>query len=242
MRTTQNQRKYIGADLETMSVAVNYYNWLIQEFGPYIGKKTLEVGAGSGTFSNYLLHSGRIQELYTVEPSTEMFDQQKNELKSLPSTTLISKCGFLNEVQNELPKDFDTIFYINVLEHVEKDLEELKLINGLMKHGAYVCIYVPALQFLYGEFDRKVGHYRRYSKETLGNILKASGFEIIKLNYSDIFGILPWLINFRLLKKGDLSTKSVQIYDRLVIPVVKNMEKLIKPPFGKNLWAIGRKS
>lgn len=239
MKTNKNQRKYIADDLDSMANAVNYYSWLIDIFGDYIDGHVLEVGAGSGTFSKFLLDKSKCQKLSTVEPAKEVFELQKSNLSEYSNVN--HHHGFLNEVKDKFEEKFNSVVYINVLEHVEDDFKEMEHCADVLEPGGHACIYVPAMQSIYGEFDKKVGHYRRYSKSRLKEVLENAGFELKSLNYSDVFGILPWLLNFRILKKEDLSHGSVKFYDKFMVPIIKFIESLMHPPIGKNLWAVAQK-
>ncbi len=239
MKITDDKKNYIGRDLEAMASAKNYYNWIISEFGPYLKGNVAEVGAGAGTFTKYIL-SKDIDSLIAVEPSEEMFPILRERMKDEGKVRVHN--GFFSEAVQDKPESLNTAVYINVMEHVEHDLDELKAVHKALKPGGHVCIYVPALPWLYGTFDEQVGHYRRYTKKDLREKLEAAGFEVKMLHYSDWIGILPWLVSFRILKKKDLAPGQVSIYDKLIIPLIRFQERFIKPPIGKNIWAVGKKA
>ena len=129
---------------------------------------------------------------------------------------------------------------MNVLEHVENDRQELALARDVLTHGGHLCIFVPALPFLFSEYDASVGHYRRYTKRRLAMLMRDAGLEIVKLHYFDIVGILPWLLFMKFLRKP-LTSGSARLYDRLIVPPMRRIESLITPPVGKNLIVVGRK-
>ena len=135
----------------------------------------------------------------------------------------------------------DSIIYINVLEHIEDDRHELSLIHGALKEGGKCILFVPALQALYGNFDRKLGHYRRYAKADLEQKCVEAGFKIRKSTYFDFAGVLPWFVKYRLLKSEDIGGGAVELYDRLVVPVFKRIEAVVRVPIGKNILLIGEK-
>lgn len=237
MKTNDDTRHYEGNDLESMASAVNYYQWMLEEFRPFIKGTVLEVGAGSGNFTKYLLKA-KPKRLITYEP-TGMAEKLKKNLKRYKNVEVVH--DFFRGKPKSLQGKTDAIFYINVLEHVEKDEAELKMVYDTLRPGGYLCIYVPALNGLLGSFDEQVGHYRRYSKPELQQKLEACGFAIERLHYSDIYGIVPWYVNFKLLKSKKLNQSTVAMYDKVAIPVIKFQERIFKPPVGKNLWAIARK-
>ena len=100
--------------------------------------------------------------------------------------------GVADEIKAEQPPD--TIIYINVLEHIEDDLTELETVHKTLMPGGRVCIFVPALPILYSEFDKNIGHFRRYRKNDLIEKCEKAGFEIILSRNFD-FLEFPWVIN-----------------------------------------------
>ena len=102
-------------------------------------------------------------------------------------------------------------------------------------------IFVPALMALYGKFDRKIGHFRRYSKKELEEKCKSAGFTIVISRYFDFAGIVPWFVKYKILRSDSLSSGAVKLYDWLVIPFVKRFESVVKVPLGKNVVMVVRK-
>jgi SAM-dependent methyltransferase len=135
---------------------------------------------------------------------------------------------------------FDSVVYVNVLEHIEDDRAELALAHRALRPGGHLLVYVPALSFLYSDLDRSVGHFRRYQKKQLVGLARQSGFTVVSARYFDMLGILPWFVVYVLLKKT-IRPGDVSLYDRLVVPVMRSLEGIIAPPIGKNLLLIGRK-
>lgn len=237
MLTTDDQTIYIGDDLEDMSSAVNYYDWILEKFRPYVGKRIVEVGAGSGTVSKKLIEKFNPESFVGIEPSPEVHARLAQNLKDYSNTKTIG--NFLPKVKDQLDRP-DTFFYINVMEHVERDQEEVQTVFDTLPSGGHMLVFVPALQAIYGEFDRKVGHYRRYHKGQLKKLFDNVGFEIRELHYVDMLGIIPWFILFKVLKKEDLGGNA-GLYDKLAMPIISRLENIVHPPIGKNLFLVARK-
>ena len=233
---------YIGKDLEAMSLAVNYYKWVLDEFRPFFGKRFVEVGAGTGSFSKLLLQE-KPENLNFVEPS-EMFEILKTNVALIKTET---KIEFHQSVFGDMRREMengnkpDSIIYVNVLEHIEDDRNELKMIYETLEKGGKCFIFVPALQSLYGEFDRKIGHFRRYTKKEIEEKCKAAGFRIIKSKYFDLVGILPYWIKYKLLKSDSLESSAVTLYDKIAVPVIRRFETILPMPIGKNILLIAEK-
>lgn len=225
---------YAGKDLEAMSFAVNYHKWIFEKFRPFLGRSIVEVGAGTGDFSILLLEE-RPEALALVEPS-EMFTYLSQNITSDSVLVRFYKNIFADvfkEIsQSQQP---DTVLYINVLEHIENDVNELSLIYECLEPGGKVLIFVPALPQLYGEFDRQIGHFRRYLKKDLIEKAETAGFTILKANYFDFVGMIPWFIKYKVFKSDSLDSGLIKLYDKIAVPLNKAMESLVAPPIGKNL-------
>ena len=218
-----------------MSFANNYHRWLIAEFFPYIRGSVAEVGAGVGNVSRLILEAN-IRGLMAFEPSGNMYPLLKEALKTDIRAKPVN--GFFGKEQAS--ECFDSVLYVNVLEHIEDDASELASVRVALAQEGHLLIFVPALPWLYSELDKQVGHFRRYTKKNLVNLVQRAGFSVVKVRYFDVAGIIPWYINFTLLK-NTISGGSVSLYDRLVVPVMRVFEGLVPPPIGKNVLLVARK-
>ena len=226
--------QYHGRDLEAMSFAPRYQQWILDSISPYLGTKVLEVGAGSGNFTRLLLNKPGL-ELTAIEPSANMYPMLA-EVQTI-NTGLCTANAPLAALASEMQGKFDSVLYINVLEHIENDALELSLACQVLKPGGKLIVFVPALAFLFSHFDTLIGHYRRYHRPALADLTVAAGFAIDRLHYFDIAGILPWYINFTLMKNAGIPG-SVAVYDSMVVPVMRRLEAVVRPPVGKNLLLI----
>lgn len=233
---------YPGKDLESMSFAVNYHKWVLDEFRPYLGKRVVEVGAGTGSFSSMILGEAP-EKLSLVEPS-EMFAELVETVKDKQGDTTVElHHGIFEDVVGDIVSvgEIDSIFYVNVLEHIENDVAELSIIYNSLIKGGRCFIFVPALMLLYSEFDRSIGHFRRYSKTEIEEKLKQTGFLVKKSKYFDVLGILPWYVKYRLFRSISLNSGAVSAYDHVGVPITRFIEQIIPPFIGKSILIIGEK-
>jgi len=234
---------YAGKDLEAMSFAVNYHRWILSIFDPFLGRRIVEVGAGTGSFSELLLER-QLEALSLVEPSTEMYQQLCGRMDHLkPGLAVKTYNGIFQQVatQIRLSERPDSIIYVNVLEHIEDDVAELGIIHDALESGGRLFIFVPALQWLHGSFDRQLNHFRRYSKTEIETKCANAGFRMITSRYFDLVGVLPWWVKYRLLQSNTMEEGAVRFYDRRVVPIVKSLESRLTPPLGKNVLLIAEK-
>lgn len=230
---------YFGRDLKAMSFAVNYHNWIINEFSPYFGANVAEVGAGTGNFTELLIAANaNIKRLVAFEPSTNMYPVIEERFAGVKYVETVN-CYFGSKYNNP-NNDFDSVVYINVLEHIKDDEKELSHVYRSLKSGGHALIFVPALSWLYSDLDKELGHYRRYNKQRLIRLVQSMGFNIVKAKYFDFAGIIPWYVVFVLLK-GSIAGSSVSLYDKIVVQTMRQIERIITPPIGKNLLLVGKK-
>lgn len=234
--------EYIGKDLEAMDFAVNYHRWILALMKPFLGKHLVEVGAGTGAFSELLLETAP-QTLSLIEPSAMFDNLQANVAEHDSATKIRTFPNIFAEVAGKIEEEQspDSIIYINVLEHIEDDRLELEIIHRTLREKGRVFIFVPALPLLYSEFDKQIGHFRRYQKGELTKKLRDAGFQILRSRYFDAAGIFPWLIKYRLLKSLTMESGAVHLYDKLIVPVAKPLESLLPLPLGKNLLFVAEK-
>lgn len=234
---------YVGKDLEAMSFAINYHRWILSIFEPYLGARLVEVGAGTGLFSELLLER-RLESLSLVEPSTAMYQQLCRRMEELkPPITVKTYNGVFESVAEQIRsvQRPDAIVYVNVLEHIPDDVHELNVIHRVLDTGGRLFVFVPALSWLHGSMDRQLGHFRRYTRAELEQKCAAAGFRVIASRYFDVLGVLPWWIKYRLMRSSQMEPGQVRFYDRRVVPVARMFESNVAPPIGKNLLLIGEK-
>jgi SAM-dependent methyltransferase len=136
---------------------------------------------------------------------------------------------------------FDTAVMLNVLEHIDGDVEVLGEIHDRLAPGGALCIWVPAFPMLYGRFDRRVGHHRRYRRPDLVARARRAGFDIVEARYANLPGFFAWLLIVRVLGWSPTSGGMSDLYDRFVVPAMRAVERHVRPPFGQSLLVVARK-
>lgn len=196
-----------------------------------------EVGAGSGNISEIILKK-ELYILYCFEPARNIYTELENKFKNNNKVVTINDT--LKSQKHKYEKYFDTLLYVNVLEHINDDKNEIEMCHEVLRPGGFLCIFVPALKILFSKLDIQLGHYRRYSKKSLLKLLNSTKFELIKIKYFDFIGIFPWFIYYKLLKKT-IKSGNVNTYDKLIIPLERKIENIFPPFIGKNLILVVQK-
>jgi SAM-dependent methyltransferase len=237
----RNIEHYSGEELEVLAETFRYQEWIADQFHPYLRGRVMEIGAGVGTMAKRWLTFAK--ELHLVEPARNLFPVLQGNFHCCPNVSLHH--GALEEVLAEdsglASQVFDAVIMINVLEHIEDDRHILNVVHQMLIPDGNLLIFVPAMPALYGSLDREFGHYRRYTKEGLASVCQEAGYEIIRIRYFDALGIFPWWFINRVLCSSDINPSMARIYDRFVVPLMRYVEKVLPPPFGKNLVLVGRK-
>jgi 2-polyprenyl-3-methyl-5-hydroxy-6-metoxy-1,4-benzoquinol methylase len=236
-RLTQTGEQYAADDLETMREAKRYAAHLFQLFRPYIGARVLEVGCGIGTMSRRLTEVADV--VLGIEPNAHCAGLVREEMRDEPKFSLqtchLEEC----DLAALTAQRFDTVFCINVLEHIDDDLGALRTFGRVLAPGGRVLIWVPAVQAAYGPLDAELGHHRRYSKASLGRVFTDAGLELQTLRYSNPIGLVGWMFNSHVLKTKAHSLSQVRVFDSLIAPWALPLERLVPPPIGLSLIAVG---
>ncbi len=230
--------KYIGDELTIFKDAVNWKKYWYNSISKYISGDVLEVGAGIGINTNLILQNHPdVRSIVSIEPDKSLADQILSNL-----TVDNSKVTVLNQYLHDLPTDkrFDTIIYIDVIEHIEDDSGELNKAKLYLKEGGLLIILVPAYNFLFSPFDEAIGHYRRYNKKMLVNAIPDE-LSKLKLFYLDSLGVCASLVNKFVLKQSYPTKKQILKYDRMIVPISKILDRLVFNSLGKSLVGIWKK-
>ena len=238
-RFTQTQKQYAADDLETMSEAKRYQSHVFELLRPHVGRNVLEVGCGIGTTSLRLAEIA--ERLVCIEPNLNCVSRARAALDGHPKISLkichLEECDPADMVRER----FDTIVCVNVLEHIEDDVHALRLFRDLVAPaGGKVLIFVPAVQAAYGPLDAALGHHRRYSKTTLRRAFETAGLDLVTLRYTNPIGLIGWMYNAHISGTTEHTSGQVRLFEQFVAPWALPLDRLVAPPLGLSLFAVGR--
>jgi hypothetical protein len=128
---------------------------------------------------------------------------------------------------------FNMIYYIDVLEHIENDSEELNRIATHLTPGGLLFVLVPAHSLLFSTFDKSVGHFRRYDKKSFRKIVPKE-LIITEMRYLDSLGAVGSVIN-KIIGKGNVTLQKVVFWDRYIVPLSRVIDPLLRYRLGKSL-------
>lgn len=220
--------------LESMSQAVWYNHWTLQKFEQNLKGNILEVGCGIGNFTNTLARFGRIWAF-------DINNEHVKQTEKLVDGEI--RVGF-GDIENGKyffkDQKFDTIVCLNVLEHIKDDSAALNNLFKLLKKEGRLILLVPSHQFLFGEIDKSIGHFRRYAKSQIVSKLEQTGFKIVSLRSLNFLGALGWFIAGKVLRLNTVGDTNVKIFN-LIAPFILPLEDLFEPPIGTSILIIAKK-
>jgi SAM-dependent methyltransferase len=215
-----NQRRYKAFQLELMR--------------PYFGTSLLEVGAGLGEFAAQV--SGLERHVVTdVDAGAVASMAARFADRPTVEARVLDLAG---DLEAQVGESVATVLAINVLEHIEDDAEALRRMAALTAPGGRVVIWVPGYQQLYGEFDRAVGHVRRYTPATLRDAFERAGLTPVEVKPVNLLGGIAWWLTVRRGGVGKQKPRLVRVYDRFVVPTTRILERRVTPPFGQSVLGV----
>jgi len=226
---------YVGSELDVFAEARNWKKYYGAAVKPYLRGVVVEVGAGIGATTSALCDG--TQDLWLcLEPDLALLARAKGR-RDLPAC-----CRFAAGSSSALaPRArVNAILYIDVLEHIERDGDELRRVLPALAPGGHVLVVAPAHQYLYTPFDAAIGHHRRYDCASLRAVVP-DGFEIIRLCYLDSIGFFASLANRLLLREAHPSYAQIRFWDRVLVPPSRIFDPLLGHRFGKSVLGVFRR-
>lgn len=232
--------QYPGNELELFSAAINWKQYIRRQTIEFIRGDVLEVGAGIGT-TTLVLHDAETTSWTCLEPDPVLAGRIEPAVRQLINKGGESPKVTLGTLSSLDPHQlFDTLIYIDVLEHIEDDRGELEVAAARLRPGGRIVVLVPAHQSLYTPFDRAIGHYRRYDRKSL-QVHAPTRCSLRTLRYLDCVGVMASLGNRLLLRQPIPTQAQIALWDRFMVPLSKLVDPLLGYTVGKSLLAVWQK-
>jgi SAM-dependent methyltransferase len=188
-----------GKDNESISYPQEMYELKSAEDGFWVNQRArhiidtcrafeisqfVEVGAGTGSVCIPLTRSG--VSVTAIEPIYAGAKIIASEIESAICSTL-EQANFPSEC-------ISNVGIFDVLEHIEKTSEILSEIKRILVPGGHLIVTVPCGNWLWGDIDESLGHFRRYSMKQLKKELNNAGFLEVKTQYLFLSLVFPALL------------------------------------------------
>lgn len=218
-------------ELEALSQTPVATGVIADSIGLHLGERVLEVGAGLGMITRELVKRGH--EVTSLEPDSHLFPRLV-----AAGTGARTVHGTIADLDDG--SVFDSVLYVNVLEHIRDDVAELRTAAARLAPGGNIVVFVPAGPSLYGTMDEVSGHHRRYRRRELAAVFGDAGLDVDHMTGFDAVGVVPYWSMYRLLRRRKLGGASVGVYDRVIIPLSVGVARLVRGRGpAKNLVAVG---
>ncbi len=232
-----NQR-YGEEILSDLSSARRFNAWMVDSLNEDLGDNIIEIGSGIGNISSLLPKKERLTvtdyENRYLEILHESFDD--NDLVDVEKYDVTSA----QDTQRLKERGADTVVCLNVLEHIEDDTAALENMKDLLKAGGKMVLLVPQYEKLYGTYDKKLGHYRRYNKKDVFRKLRSVGLKPVRSRNFNALAIAGWWVNSCLLKREHMGRWQIKLFD-MMVPVLKILESVLPLP-GLSMIVIAEKN
>jgi hypothetical protein len=235
------KHQYLGSELDLFAMAYNWKVYIRHEISHYIRGHVLEVGTGLGETTKALIN-GHEDSWTCLEPDRSLAERIAITLVN----NVRGQCDEPRVIVGDIDhpacnRKYDTILYIDVLEHIENDeLELIKAARKLEKNGCLVVL-APAYQSLYSPFDAKIGHFRRYHRKGL-TAIRPADTKLLRVRYLDSVGCLASLGNKIILRAGMPTKNQIILWDRWMIPLSRIFDSAFGYKIGKSIYIVWQKA
>jgi 2-polyprenyl-3-methyl-5-hydroxy-6-metoxy-1,4-benzoquinol methylase len=216
--------------LARLNRAPRFTKWMADTIRPYLGERVLEIGAGIGNLTSNLVPR-------TVYWASDINPHYLDRLRKLQLTRPYLRVQFTDATAGETyPQElFDSVICLNVVEHLEDDVNALRNIRASLQKNGRAIVLVPNGPGLYGSLDRVLGHYRRYTKKRLTDVAERAGFRVEKVLKFNRIGAPGWWLNGRLLRKETFGFWQIKVLNT-ILPVIRPIDRFL--PFPHLSWIV----
>jgi SAM-dependent methyltransferase len=233
MRAVEGGATIHTLGLEDLATAHRYRRYLHSLLAPYLGPSVLEVGAGLGDFSAQLLDRDRLVVNENDPICVRALDERFGDcpgIEVLPADVL--------KLKVEPP--VDSVVALNVLERMDDDVAALRSMARSAMPGGRVLLVVPAYPSLAGAYDDALGHLRRYTPASLRGAVEAAGLVPEVVRPVNLLGGLAWWAAVRVGRQARPTPFLVRLYDRVVVPAERALERRVQPRFGQSILCVAQ--
>jgi SAM-dependent methyltransferase len=216
------------------TAAPRYRQWEYDLVAPFLGRSVLEIGSGMGHFAAKLAESG-LERLVLSDADQGCLERLRRTYAGRADVEVV-EVALPGRVR--IGEPVETVVAMNVLEHIEDDSQALRDLAAVVRPGGRIVLWVPAYMQLYGDFDRKIGHFRRYTPATIRSAVERAGLRTRVAHPVNLLGGVAWWLAVRRGGAGTPDRRLVWLYDNVVVPTSRLLEKAIRPPFGQSVLCV----
>ncbi|MBN2775789.1 MAG: methyltransferase domain-containing protein [Prolixibacteraceae bacterium] len=228
--------------LDSISKADRFNEWMFKTISADTNGEILEIGSGIGNISNFFVGNGF--QISVSDMRAEYCEYLKKKFTGVNNFRNVYQIDIVDPEFDRkhaaLFGKFDSVFALNIIEHVEDDGQALKNCLKLLKPEGNLVILVPAFKFLFNDFDKGLGHYRRYTKKSLMNLFNENKIPVVRSLYFNFAGIMGWWFSGKILQKKEIPSGQMKLYNKLVW-IFKIIDLFTRPFMGLSVIISGKK-
>ena len=228
----------IGDSLKMIESLDAYNRWVFDLLKPHVSGRVLEVGCGTGNITKFI--AKQAEQVVGIDPVGRFIQRFQARFVGNESVTAHQYTLDAMPKPEAQAEQFDAAVSCNVFEHIEDHVTALKQVADQLKPGGKAVIFVPAGPIAFGKLDRELGHYRRYTIDSLFEAMEDAGLEWVDGRYSNMVGLFGWWLNSVILRKTHVPGDQAKWFNKLV-PVLSRIERWFNPPFGQSVVGVARK-
>ena len=228
--------------LDSIAEADKFNEWMYKTISKQTFGEILEIGSGIGNISNYFVNNNQNISVSDMrEEYCKILNDKfsgKNNFRNVYQIDIVD--SEFDTKHSNLFGTFDSVFALNIIEHVEDDNKAIENCLKLLKENGQLVILVPAFMYLFNSFDKGLGHFRRYNRKHLEGLFKANNIEIKYSRYFNFAGTLGWWFSGNVLKKKNIPSGQMKLYNSLVW-IFKIIDLFTNRFVGLSVIATGKK-
>lgn len=221
--------------LVALAECANHRKWFADFAKPYLGEHPVEIGSGLGDYA--LQWIPLVEKFTATDADPALLGELKKQMAAHPNVEVRQIL-----LPTEERADHSCLICYNVLEHIDDHVAALQSMARLVRPDGHIVLVCPAFPFAMSPVDIATGHVRRYTKRTMREAVTAAGLDVVDIRYANSLGLICYYAFTSLLRKQPSTGRTMTFYDRLVVPLVRGIERAMggRPPFGQSVVAVAR--
>jgi glycosyltransferase involved in cell wall biosynthesis len=217
---------YGSAILARLGRAPKFNAWMADIVRPWCGQRVLEIGGGTGALTLQLVP----RWMFVASDINPLYLRRLEALRrDRPYLTVQRVDVASRETFPQLPEGFDTVVCLNVIEHIEDDVEAMRNLRRVLAADGRAIVLVPQGPWNQGSIDDALGHRRRYTEASLRALAEASGFTVTRLLRFNRLGSIPWFVSGRIFRRQTVGLFQVRMLN-LLTPLMRVVDAVLPLP------------
>lgn len=227
--------------LHILANAEKFNKWMYSSIKNYVAGNILEIGSGIGNISKYFIINN---DSITLSDTDDFYiDQLKSKYIEYPNVKDIISIDLqiadFKKQYSTLENQYDSIFLLNVLEHIKDESYAIQNLNFLLKENGTLVILVPAYNFLYSKMDKELNHFRRYTTKKLAAVIQKENLIVASSFYFNLLGVPAWYYG-KIRKYRSLPSGDMKLFNKLT-PLGKLLDRITFRKIGLSAIVVAKK-